>query len=41
VAAVLDHGVEHHFVLVAGHWEQVLTEFGEWSGLVTLGIKKR
>ncbi|MVS98913.1 L-fucose/L-arabinose isomerase family protein [Devosia marina] len=41
VAAVLDHGVEHHFVLVAGHWEQVLSEFGEWSGLVTLGIKKR
>src|SRR5690606_35149828 len=41
VAAALDHGVEHHFVLVVGHWEQVLAEFGEWSNLVTLSIAKR
>src|SRR5690606_36935525 len=41
VAAVLDDGIEHHFVLVAGHWEHVLEEFGEWSNLATLGIAKR
>jgi len=41
VGAVLDHGVEHHFVLVSGHWDQVLAEFGEWSNLVTLDIAKR
>lgn len=41
VGAVLDHGVEHHFVLVSGHWDLVLKEFGQWSGLATLSIAKR
>jgi L-fucose isomerase-like protein len=41
VSAVLDHGVEHHFVLFAGHWERVLAEFGEWSNLAVLDIARR
>lgn len=38
VGAVLDHGVEHHFVLVYGSWDQVLAEFGQWSNLARIHI---
>ncbi len=33
VSTVMGHGVEHHFVLVPGHYHTVLAEFGRWAGL--------
>ena len=36
VATVMAHGLEHHFVLIAGHHASVLAEFGAWTGLAPL-----
>jgi L-fucose isomerase-like protein len=33
VSTVMGHGIEHHFVLVPGHYHQILAEFGAWAGL--------
>lgn len=33
VTTVMEHGVEHHFVLVPGNYCNVLAEFAAWSGL--------
>lgn len=41
VGAVLGHGVEHHFILIPGHWQQTLQEFASWSNLAPLGIAPR
>ena len=36
---VMAHGLEHHFILVPGDVSAVLTEFGSWSGMKTLGSR--
>lgn len=33
ISTVMGHGVEHHFILVPGHHQAVLSEFGAWAGL--------
>ena len=33
ISTVMGHGVEHHFVLVPGHYHGILAEFGGWAGL--------
>lgn len=37
ISTVMGHGVEHHFILVPGHHQAVLAEFGAWAGLRPLG----
>ena len=39
VNTVMAHGLEHHFILVPGDISAVLTEFGSWSGMKTLGSR--
>ena len=39
VNTVMAHGLEHHFILVPGDVSAVLTEFGSWSGMKTLGSR--
>ena len=39
VNTVLAHGLEHHFILVAGDSSAVLAEFGSWTGMTTLGAR--
>lgn len=41
VGAVLGHGVEHHFILIPGHWQQTLNEFAIWANLAALEIVPR
>lgn len=36
VASVMAHGLEHHFVLVAGSHAAVLAEFAAWTGMTPL-----
>jgi L-fucose isomerase-like protein len=36
VATVMAHGLEHHFVLVAGDVANFLAEFGAWTSMATL-----
>lgn len=38
VTTVMEQGLEHHFILVPGHEEQVLEEFARWCGLKPLDI---
>ncbi|PSM17638.1 hypothetical protein [Nitratireductor sp. StC3] len=37
VTTVMEHGLEHHFVLVPGHWARTFEEFAAWSALERLG----
>ena len=37
VASVMSHGLEHHFVLVAGDEAAALEEFASWTGMQRLG----
>ena len=39
VNTVMAHGLEHHFILVPGDVSAVLSEFGSWSGMKTLGSR--
>ena len=39
VNTVMAHGLEHHFILVAGDSSAVLAEFGSWTGMGTLGAR--
>ena len=39
VATVMAHGLEHHFVLVAGDEAAALAEFASWTGMRRLGRK--
>lgn len=39
VNTVMAHGLEHHFILVAGDSSAVLAEFGSWTGMTTLGAR--
>jgi len=41
VASVLDHGVEHHFVLFHGHFQEELRAFADFAGLATLDVPGR
>lgn len=36
VTTVMEHGLEHHFVLLPGSWRTVFEEFGAWTGLTRL-----
>ena len=39
VATVMGHGLEHHFVLIAGDEAAALSEFASWTGMECLGRK--
>ncbi|MDE0458440.1 MAG: hypothetical protein OXI15_14190 [Chromatiales bacterium] len=39
VSTVMAHGLEHHFVLVAGDEAAALAEFASWTGMQRLGRK--
>ena len=39
VNTVMAHGLEHHFILIPSDLSDVLTEFGSWSGMTTLGAR--
>jgi hypothetical protein len=34
----MEHGIEHHFVLVPGTWAADFLEFAAWAGLQHLAI---
>lgn len=36
VTTVMEHGLEHHFVLVPGSWRSAFEEFAAWTGLTRL-----
>lgn len=38
VTSVMEHGLEHHFVLVPGRWRAAFEEFAAWSGMERLGL---
>ena len=38
VTTVMEQGLEHHFILVPGHEEQVLAEFAAWCGLQSMEV---
>ena len=38
VTSVLEHGLEHHFILVPGRYRDVFEEFGGWCSLTPLPI---
>ncbi|MEP3276748.1 MAG: hypothetical protein ABJN26_23150 [Stappiaceae bacterium] len=40
VATVMAHGLEHHFVLVPGDYSDAIAEFGAWTGMNVLGLRR-
>lgn len=38
VTTVMEHGLEHHFVLLPGHEADVFAEFAAWCGMQTLDV---
>ena len=38
VTTVMERGLEHHFILLPGHEEQVLAEFAGWCGLQPMEV---
>jgi hypothetical protein len=34
----MEHGLEHHFVMVPGRWRDAFEEFGGWSGMKRLAL---
>ena len=40
VATVMDHGLEHHFVLVPGDVSHVVAEFAAWTAMDGLGLRR-
>tara|TARA_B100001765_G_scaffold213452_1_gene179328 strand:+ start:397 stop:1821 length:1425 start_codon:yes stop_codon:yes gene_type:complete len=38
VTSVMEHGLEHHFVMVPGRWRDAFEEFGGWSGMKRLAL---
>ena len=38
VTTVMEHGLEHHFVLVPGHQAEVFGEFAGWCGMQALDV---
>ncbi len=38
VTTVLEHGIEHHFVLMPGQWRAVLDEFAGWTGMAPMRL---
>lgn len=38
VTTVMEQGLEHHFILLPGHEEQVLAEFAGWCGLQSMEV---
>ncbi|MBI1173105.1 hypothetical protein GC209_17075 [bacterium] len=38
VTTVMEHGLEHHFVLAPGSWASDFLEFASWSGLRSLPV---
>lgn len=40
VTTVMEHGLEHHFVLVPGQYADVFAEFAAWCGMQSLDVIK-
>jgi L-fucose isomerase-like protein len=40
VATVMAHGIEHHFVLIPGDQMATLAEFGAWTGMTSLPLRR-
>ncbi|MGQ0564214.1 MAG: hypothetical protein ACT4OK_03975 [Gemmobacter sp.] len=40
VATVMAHGIEHHFVLIPGDHGAALAEFGAWTGMTPLPLRR-
>lgn len=40
VTTVMEHGLEHHFILVPGTHREVFEEFAQWCGMDELGVIK-
>lgn len=38
VTTVMEHGLEHHFILVPGQISSVFSEFAEWCGMAPLSV---
>tara|TARA_R110000751_G_scaffold272764_1_gene372988 strand:- start:15007 stop:16422 length:1416 start_codon:yes stop_codon:yes gene_type:complete len=38
VTTVMEHGLEHHFVLVPGNWRSTFEEFGAWCAMQPLDV---
>ncbi|MCY4167152.1 MAG: hypothetical protein OXE82_02610, partial [Rhodobacter sp.] len=38
VTSVMEHGLEHHFVLVPGLWANDFLEFAAWTGMELLPV---
>ncbi len=38
VTTVMEHGLEHHFILVPGKFRETFEEFAQWCGMEELGV---